>query len=234
MIIISLTSFKARLPFRGLCLKTLYNQTLKADKIVLTLYKDDIKYIPLTVKKDIENGKLELLVCEEDVKSHNKYYYVMTKYPNDIIITVDDDMLYDNDIVSSLYESYLSYPNCIHARRVHRIIKGKPYNEWEHECHSILEPSMELFPTGCGSVLYPPNILDINSLDIKNIHECICADDVLLKHLSFKKGILTKWVANKKQLPTKNIFMSSTPQLSDINVVNKKNDEYLQKFQVYE
>lgn len=233
MIIISLTSFKPRLPFIGMCLETLYNQSLKADKIVLTLYKNDVRYIPFNVKRDIESGKLELLICDEDIKSHKKYYYVMQKYPNDIIITVDDDMLYEDDIVSSLYETYLKYPDCVCGRRCHKI-NGCFYKDWIKECSTVLEPSMEIMASGNGGILYPPNILKIEELDINTIYDCINSDDILLKWIQKKNGTLVKWVENNKIHPTKNKMMLMTPQLSDVNVVRCGNDEYLKRYRVYE
>ena len=35
----------------------------------------------------------------------------MQKYPYDIIITIDDDIIYEKNTVELLYKSYLKYPN---------------------------------------------------------------------------------------------------------------------------
>lgn len=234
-IIISLTSYKERLPFLSMTLDSLYKQKMQPDRIVLVLYNEDVEYIPLSIKKDIENGKIELIVCDEDLKSHNKYYYTMLKYPDDIVITIDDDLIYDDDLVSLLMSYYKKYPTCISARRVHRIIKGKTYNEWEHECYSILEPSMDLFATTGAGTLFPPNILKIEELDKDDIYACINADDVLLKHIEYKLGINTVWAKNEKQHPVKNkLCLFFSKQLSTFNVDNGGNDYYLSKFKCYE
>lgn len=235
MVIVSITSYRQRLPFIRTTLNSIYNQTVKADKIVLTLYKDDVSFIPSLVQKDISEGKLELIVCDEDIKSHTKYYFVMRKYPNDIIITIDDDLIYPNDMISSLLESYKKHPNCISARRVHKIIKGEKYCNWEHECKDILEPSMVLFATGCGGVLYPPNILEIDLLDKNDIVGCIYADDILLKHIQYKKGIKVVWAKNNQPHPLKNrICMAISKPLSDYNVINNGNDRYIEKYKIYD
>ena len=234
-IIISVTSYKERLPFLSITLNSIYKQEMSADKIVLVLYKEDVKYIPYSINRDINEGKIELIVCDEDIKGHKKYYYTMLKYPKDIIITIDDDLIYDSDLISSLIEYNKKYPQCICARRVHKIKKGEKYVNWDFEYDKILEPSMELFATGVAGVLYPPNILNVQNLDINKIYDCINADDVLLKHLQYELSIKVVWVKNNKQHPTRNRFcyFFSKP-LSTFNVVNNGNDYYLKKFKCYE
>lgn len=234
-IIISVTSYKERLPFLSTTLNSIYNQKIQADKIVLVLYKEDVKYIPSSIKKDIDNNKIELIICDENIKGHKKYYYTMLKYPNDIIITIDDDLIYDDDLISTLMEYYEKYPNCICARRVHRIRKGEKYINWDFEYDKILEPSMDLFATGGAGTLYSPNILKIQELDFNKIYECINADDVLLKHIQYELGIKVVWVKNEKQHPKKNKFcMLFSKPLSFFNVDNGGNDYYLNKFKCYE
>jgi len=39
------------------------------------------------------------LIADEDLKPHKKYYYVMLKHRSVPIITVDDDLAYDDDLV---------------------------------------------------------------------------------------------------------------------------------------
>jgi hypothetical protein len=234
-IIVSLTSYKERLPFLSMTLNSIYKQKMQPDKIVLVLYNEDVKYIPLSIKKDIESGRVELIVCDEDLKSHKKYYYTMLKYPDDIVITIDDDLIYDDDLVSSLISYYEKYPTCISARRVHRIKKGEKYINWDFEYDKILEPSMDLFATTGAGTLFPPNILRIDELNKDDIYACINADDVLLKHIEYKLGINTVWVKNEKQHPVKNkLCLFFSKQLSTFNVDKGGNDYYLSKFKCYE
>lgn len=235
-IIVSLTSYNRRLKNLHLVIDSILNQSLKPDKIVLVLYDNDIKYISLEIKKLIDNNIIELIVCDLDLKGHKKYFYTMLKYKNDIIITIDDDVIYSKDTIQTLYNAYLKHKNCICGRRVHRIIKGKRYNDWEHECTSIITPSMDLFCTGVGGVLYPPNILNIDKVSIDDIYECINADDVFLKHLQLKNGVNVVWAVNDKPHP-KMIYKSlfdNMFSLSYKNVLKGENDNYIKKFNVYE
>lgn len=94
--IVSLTSHtKSRLEQLP---KFLFNSLLKYNKtnfkVVLTLYKDDIQYITKDLQALIDNNLIELIVAEENLKSHLKYFYVMQKYKDLPIITIDDDIVY--------------------------------------------------------------------------------------------------------------------------------------------
>ena len=85
-IIVYLTSFKKRLNTIDKVLNSILNGTLKPNKIVLTIYKKDILYISKKIKKYITQKRIILLIVDMDIKSHKKYFYVMQKYPYDIII----------------------------------------------------------------------------------------------------------------------------------------------------
>ena len=67
--------------------------------------------------------------------SYKKLVPTLDLYPNDIIITVDDDVYYSNDLVLSLYNSYLNDMDKISCLRA-SVITFKndgtvaPYNEW--------------------------------------------------------------------------------------------------------
>ena len=126
----------------------------------------------------------------------------MKKYRDYAIITIDDDIIYTNDLIETLYNSYLKYPNCIHARNVHKIItdnnnKVLPYNKWLQQYIFELNPSFYLFAESRGGILFPPNILNISDENIDEIFKCITAEDIYLKYLSKKRNIKIVWVPNK-------------------------------------
>jgi hypothetical protein len=69
---------------------------------------------------------------------------------------------------------------------------AKNYREWKHEYRQE-EPSFDLLATGVGGVLYPPNILKIDSSDIQEILEkSLTADDLFLKFKENNLGIKVK------------------------------------------
>ena len=125
---------------------------------------------------------------DKNLKPHLKYFYAMQKYRDYIVVTVDDDIVYPKDMLESLYNSYKKNPMVVSARRVHRIKKdanGKilPYKKWDYECRTVTSPSLELFATGVGGVLYPPDILKISDENLTDIYNVLTADDIYLKYI---------------------------------------------------
>ena len=118
----------------------------------------------------------------------------MQKYRTIPIITIDDDCLYELDLITSLWNKYLEYPNCVVARRCHLPVVNTdnffmPYEKWHKKYMKIKKPSYELFATGVGGVLYPPNILKISYLCLNDIYKSITADDIFLKKRENDLGI---------------------------------------------
>ena len=127
----------------------------------------------------------------------------MQEYPDDAVITVDDDVIYDKDFVQDLYNCYKKYPGCVASRRVHRMIhdaqgKIKSYNDWQWECTQILEPSHQLFSTGCGGALYPPKVLPPETFDAEAIKaHCLNTDDIWLKFMELKADVKVVFTNSK-------------------------------------
>ncbi|KAG4084994.1 hypothetical protein H8356DRAFT_1298624 [Neocallimastix lanati (nom. inval.)] len=225
-LIVSITSYKHRLKNLHLVLESIFNNKMKPSKIVLTLYKDDLPYLTDNLKYLIDNGVIELIVANNNLKSHLKYFEVMKKYKEYAIITIDDDIIYTDDLIESLYNSYILNPNCIHARRVHKIItKNKnviKYNKWKKEYTKELNASFELFATNVGGTLYPPNILNISDENIVNIEKCITTD-VYLKYLENKRNIRVIWVPNNYPLGLKQLNDKET-QKDALYKINTKGE----------
>ena len=238
-LIVALTSYRHRLINLNLVLESILNNTMKPSKIVLSIYKDDLIFLTKQLKYMIKNYNLELIVTDIDLKSHKKYFYVMKKYRDYAIITIDDDIIYTKDLIESLYNSYLKYPNCIHARRVHKIqIKNNkvlPYEKWIQQYTLEFNPSFYLFPTSGGGTLFPPNILNISDENLDEIYKCITADDIYIKYLSRKRNIKIVWVPNNFSLGLKQLNDNKTQKeaLFKINLKGEKlNNVYLKIFPI--
>ena len=200
-IIVSLTSYKPKFKNLHLVIQSIFNNTMKPSKMVISLYKEDLIYLTKYLKDMINSKKIELIVMDIDLKSHKKYFEVMKKYRDYAIITIDDDIIYTNDLIETLYKSYVQYPNCIHSRQVEKItFKNNeilPYNKWIKKYKYELNPSFNLFANTCSGVLFPPNILNITDENINDIIKCITEEDIYLKYLSRKRNIKIIWVPNK-------------------------------------
>lgn len=217
---VSLTSFGTRIETVYLTIESLMQHSLKADKIVLTLDRNNFSEanLPATLKKQRDRG-LEILFCEEDLGPYTKFYYTLQKYPDDLLITVDDDLIYPIDTIDPLYRAYQKEPDVIHCNRGHRMLyaaDGKllPYKKWQWN-YSGSEASLDLFPTGVGGVLYFPGSLDFEALD-KNTFMALApkADDVWLKAMSLKKRIECRQVENNKLFSERAVEIEGSQQIS--------------------
>ena len=237
-LIISLTSYPARLPQLNLVIRSLLKQKAAPEKIILYLGKDtDPSMLPSSLTK-LTRYNFEIKSGYEDIKPHKKYYYAMQEYPEHTIITVDDDLIYDNKLVSDLLECSKNNPGSICARRVNLITKddnGKlnPYSKWKWEYKELTDPSHALIATGCGGVLYPPHILPPESFDIKAIKEyCLNTDDIWLKFMELKNDIKVVFSNNKvihpltlRHTQDSGLLQTNTSgeNRNDINIVNMQN-----------
>lgn len=206
-VVVSLTSYPARLPQLHLVVRSLLHQTLPPREIVLYLGTDTKESdIPQSLRS-LEQFNFTIRTGYEDLKPHKKYLFAMQEYPEDSIITVDDDVIYDKDFVRDLYNCHQKNPSCVCGRRVHRMTKDgagriRSYNDWQWECREILEPSFQLFATGCGGVLYPPNSLPPEAFDAVAIKShCLNTDDVWLKFMELKAGVKVVFTNSKIMHP---------------------------------
>lgn len=229
--IVSLTSFPARINDVWISVETILRQSFKPDMIILWLAEEQFpdKKIPEKLAKLQDRG-LTIKYCD-DLRSHKKYYYTLKEYPNANIITLDDDLYYDKDVLKNVVELHKKYPDCIATNRAHEIIikdgKVLPYRKWNHNATNIIKPSHLLLQTGGAGTLYPPGSLHPDVLDKKLIKElCFHADDVWLKMMAYLNG--TKIVTNKKY-DKDPITVSSTQneKLVSTNVIHGGNDTQL-------
>ncbi|WP_158735764.1 hypothetical protein [Alteribacillus sp. YIM 98480] len=229
-IIVSLTTFPARINVVWISIESLLRQSYKPDKIILWLAKEQfngIKSVPHKLLKQQKRG-LEIRFCD-DLRSHKKYYYAFQEYPEEIIITVDDDIIYPRNTLKILINLHERFPDCICCNRAHLIKKLKnndpaPYSEWVQNPLSLNEPSKLLCPTGVSGILYPPNSVHnevFNKRDIKEL--CFHADDLWLKIMSLKNNTKVVKTAEFTSVPFK-INSSQKESLAQLNVNENKND----------
>ena len=149
---------------------------------------------------------LEIKRGYADVRPHKKYLFAMQEYPEDIIITVDDDLMYDRNMIESLLDSYKKNPKAVSARRVHRITSSggdlEPYDKFDKCWTRLTEPSHILLSTNGAGTLFPPGSLPEEAFDIDTIKKlCLDADDIWIKFMLIKKGIPVVWVKSSHSMP---------------------------------
>lgn len=233
-LIISLTSYPARINTVNQTIESLLNQTMKADKVILWLAPEQFP----NKEKDLPPQLLDLtqkgltIDWYHDIKSYKKLIPTLKKYPDAIIVTADDDAIYDKNMVKSLYTEYLKEPNEIHCNRAHKIKtmmdKILPYNKWE-KFNSIKsgQSGFNIFFTGLGGVLYPPHSLDERVKNENRYRElCPLGDDIWFWAHAVLKG--TKINIIKDLTYPRLIEGSQTIALWHQNVVNNENDIQIQ------
>jgi len=184
--IVSLTSYGKRVrnsaPY---AIYTLLNQSVLPDKIVLWLDNDNWnkKNTPFILKK-LERFGLEIRFCE-DLKSYKKLIPALEAFPNDYIITADDDLYYPNNWLEQLLTTHKENPQKIICHRANGIKVDEnhqplPYMQWD----MCIEPGLyftqimislkysipahrfeSIFPTSGGGMLFPPKCFHN---DVKN------------------------------------------------------------------
>lgn len=219
-IIVSLTTYGKRIHSVHLAVESIMNQTLKANRIVLWLgcdFKD--KPLPQTLRMQQKRG-LEIRF-HKDIKSYKKLIPSLREFPEDAIITIDDDIIYKTDLLESLITAYLQDDSYIYCTRHHRMLLDNnkrllPYLSWELEERTVGEGNILNFPSGAGGILYPPHALDEEVFD-ESVFRSICpyADDVWFKAMALKKGTLSKKVRTHD--PSGNDFLEN-PEVQDIGL----------------
>ena len=230
--IVSLTSHtKSRLEQLP---KFLFNSLLKYNKtnfkVVLTLYKDDIQYITKDLQSLIDNNLIELIVAEENLKSHLKYFYVMQKYKNLPIITIDDDIIYPVKMFEYMLEEHRKNPNVVLCRSCQQFTYTN--NEINNTKQWLWNPINDIahinHAEGYAGILYPPNCLNISNDLIPEIYDTIMSDDIYLSILEIRNRVKVYYLPKMRHE-----FVLSTKGEDSISLhpnIIAINDSYVKKF----
>lgn len=113
-IIVSFTSWKKRIQYCSQTVDLMLNQTLKPTKIILNLSTDEFvnkeKDLPIDLVKK-QNDVFEIYWVKENTKVYKKILPTLERFPEDIIISIDDDIDYPKDFIETQYNKFKSI-NC--------------------------------------------------------------------------------------------------------------------------
>lgn len=197
-IVISLTSYPARINTIHQTIDSLFRQRQKADEIVLWLsvleFPNKNSDLPDDLKVLAGKNGFRIEWVTENLKSHKKYFYALQNKDN-ITITVDDDMYYSDTMVETLMDSYRLHPKAISARNVSIMIRKKseisPYMSWEGKAEEYIgEERSDLCAIGVSGILYPPGCATEKWFDIDGIVGLAKnQDDLWLKYNEIIDGL---------------------------------------------
>lgn len=200
-LIVSLTSFPERINTVYITINTLLNQTVKPDKLILWLAESQFHNREQDLPKELLRLKdygLEIKWCE-DLKSYKKLIPVLKEYPNDIIVTADDDLYYQRDWLESLYNAYLDNPKYVYTRRACGVkLKNNTITVNPHYANKNYSPTYLNQLMGGAGTLYPPNSLYKDVLNENLIKSLILThDDIYFWIMAILKGTKVCLIKNK-------------------------------------
>jgi hypothetical protein len=170
-LVVSLTSYPPRFPTLHLTIKSLLDQTVRPDRIVLWIASEDWDALPGSVTA--LQGERFTVRTYDDMRSFKKIVPALIHYPDAFILIADDDVFYPPSWIGGLVDAHDPCHPAILYYRGHRIVYGAdgalaPYRRWQREVNDneCLLPSTDVMPTGVGGVLYPPGSLPAATVDV--------------------------------------------------------------------
>lgn len=224
-VIVSLTTYGKKIQEVGLAIESLMHQTMKPNKIVLCLSDEFENNLPIMVERQRERG-LEIIFCK-DIRSYKKLVPTLCKYPQSIIITIDDDIIYPVDFVEYLVKAYKNNPNKVYFYYGHMMIVSPngviaPYKEWRKK--RAKGSSLYNVPTGVSGVLYPPGCFyeDVCREDLF-MELCPYADDLWFKCMTLLKGVECELVERVEEGKRDFVHLDAADKYALSTINNDKN-----------
>lgn len=241
-LIVSLTSYgrrvKKTLPS---AVRSMLVQSRRPDKIVVWL--DENKFtsenIPKNLKRLRDKYGVEICFCD-DLKSYKKLIPSLLQFPDDVIVTVDDDWVYRRKTLEMLWNAYVADSKNIYCTLAHNPLFDAdghlmPYNKWRQNLVKD-EPGL-LFPLGGSGTLYPPHSLYKQVVDIQLFTELAPqADDVWFWAMALKNGYRCRLACGKKMFFPIDLIYQQTHKdasLKESNLHENQNDVQIEKVVSY-
>lgn len=163
-VIISLTSHPGRIDVVHKTIISLLNQTEKPDRIILWLANEQFRNRELDLPKRLlllTNHGLEIK-WYKDIRSYKKLIPTILCFPNEIIVTVDDDWYYHKTMLEVLLLEHSIHPTEIISSEVtHPFFNENGYFVSSHSTVNYNgKASFYNKLLGGTGTLYPPNALD--------------------------------------------------------------------------
>jgi hypothetical protein len=223
-VIVSLTSFPARISTTWYTVESLLRQEIRPEKIVLVLAKDE--FADAKLPRSLSSRDVEILWVKRNTRSYKKLIPVLRAYPRHTIVTADDDIIYPKWWLALLLKESRQNPGSIIGLRgsAIKVDRGRiaPYIEWAGATSST--GSILTFLKGDGGILYPSSCLPLVAQD-EDLAMTLCptADDIWFKATALLAGTPVRRVLDSDfDLPT----VTSTQKLSlrSLNVAQNAND----------
>lgn len=174
-VIVSLTSFPAAISYAYKAIQSILNGSVLPDRVIL--YLTFTQFGESGIPKELQelsdtNPIFEIRNYERDIRSYRKLIPALKDFPDAIIVTIDDDVAYDKNMLRDLLNLHKQIPNAVLAHRAKLMKPGKPYRKWRkyrwyHFLFKKIHYSFRNIQTGVGGVLYPPHSLKQEMIDVE-------------------------------------------------------------------
>lgn len=233
-LILSLTSYPPRFPTLHLTLRTLLNQSISPDRLILWIADADMRRVPTRV---LEMKGVEVRACR-DSRSLKKLLPAYEQFPDHYIVTADDDVAYARDWLQGLVRSAQPGTRDVVAHCVRRIAvagsKLEPIAKWTMDARdpAALLPSSDLFAVGVQGVLYPPKSLHHDIGQVEQFLEiCPTCDDSWIAWMAHRAGTKVRRSAS----PRRKFFAWMGTNEGSLSAVNfTADDEGLRQDAIFE
>ena len=229
-VVVSLTSFPARIDSVWQVVENMKRQTVQPGKIILWLSEEQFPHadsVPRSLT-DRTDDMFELRIVPGDLRSHKKYCYAFREFPDHNIILVDDDIYYPTTTVEQLLAAHARHPEAVICRygcvpRYGADGSLLPYTEWPF-CRGPHTAGNIFFGSGGGTLIVPrtmhPDVTD----SCLFMRLAPTADDIWLNAMArlartpivkLPSGIIME-IENRRRV-----------SLHQVNVLQHKNDEQI-------
>lgn len=234
-IIISLTTFPARINKVHLVIECLLRQTYDNLRFILWLSKNQFpdETIPNSLKRLIDYG-LEIRFVEGDIRSHKKYYYAFNEFKDSLVFLADDDIFYPSWMVEDSYNKFILYgaKKIVIGHWGYKMLYEsngnlKSYNSWSQD-FSIEDPNL-FFGSGGGTLIRPCELYeDCCDKDLL-LKLAPTADDIWLNAMCRLAGVKV-FVNLNYHMP---IIIKNNIELRSVNYLENQNDVILKQISDY-
>lgn len=245
-LIVSLTSFPARIEEVQYTVYSMLTQSVLPQKIILWLAEEQFKNKELDLPErllSLRNEIFEIRWCT-DIRSYKKLIPAIKEFGGKNIVICDDDIFYRKHTLKKLIECHKEHPQDVicHIGQQMCFSEDKlllPYTDWNQvkQCFQ----SKNVLPIGGGTVLYPSIILQNSPLLLREdlFREiAFYADDIWFWFSVVSAGfaISIPKQSYKSMIyvnPEREYGISNEMTLAKINEGKDMNDQQLKQLEKY-
>ena len=207
-IIVTFTSFPGRINNVAKLVYSILRNTRKPDLIVCNLSKEEfpngILDLPHDMRLMIKGGYFEVHFVDKNTRQFKKLIPTLDRFPNDVVISIDDDVIYPENFIESMYNDYLKYDKKYPITGGHWIDRGYYQNKPSHHgSFTLITKSM-----------FGRNFTKVKKLIRNELWEKIWFDDPLYTYAVMGNGLEYKmssynWSRYKRGFVSKGVSDSN-------------------------